>query len=46
MLTNKQLIIIGAIAIALTALIMGFPLERVGAIMCQEKRNCRHRRRK
>ena len=29
MLTNKQLIIIGAIAIALTALIMGCPLEQV-----------------
>ena len=29
MLTNKQLVIIGAIVIAITALLMGCPLEQV-----------------
>ena len=29
MLTNKQILIIGAIVIAVTALIMGCPLEQV-----------------
>ena len=29
MLTNKQMVIIGAIAIAMTALLMGCPLEQV-----------------